>query len=220
MSSIPYFTVPKMLDDDPRYQKLSVAAKYLYARMRDTLKLSVMNGWKDKLGYYIKMTRERMARLLNMSLPTVRKILRELKAVGLIIDIRMGLTRCNRIYVQPLPGETEEDLGPKRRTPTHPEDAGEKAPAPSEQKQTTPSTEKRGFIPDRNALSPNKRNPSNPNPNDPNKRAWKWFITEGTKWFDAEGRMWQFIDGEVERYLYGDEHKQATLDLLAELAMA
>ncbi|MDL2318098.1 replication initiator protein A [Eubacteriales bacterium OttesenSCG-928-A19] len=217
MSTIPYFTVAKMLDEDPRYAKLSVAARYLYSRMRDTLKLSVLNGWKDKLGYYIKMTRERMSKLLNISVPTVRKVLRELKEAGLIIDIRKGLTRCNHIYVQLLPGETEEDLQPRRRDTTS---AGKQNPIPSAEKQTPPSTKKQGFIPDRNALPRNNRNPNEPNLTNPNKRAWKWFITEGTKWFDAEGRMWQFTDGEVERYLYGEEHKQATLDLLTQLAMA
>ncbi|MDL2318128.1 replication initiator protein A [Eubacteriales bacterium OttesenSCG-928-A19] len=219
MATIPYFTVAKKLDDndDPRYATLSVGARYLYSRMRDTLRLSVMNGWKDKLGYYIKMSRESMAGLLRVSLPTVRKILRELKAADLIIDLRMGLTRCNRIYVQLLPGESEEDLQPRQQP-----DACSRTQntAPSEQNQTTPSAKKQGFTPDRNNLSGNKRNPNNPNPNDPNRKNWKWFITEGTKWFDAEGRIWQFIDGEVERYLVGEEHKQATLDLLTQLSMA
>lgn len=201
MASLAYFTVPKLLDTDPRYTSLSVEARYLYAHMRDTMKLSLMNNWRDRLGVYIKMSRERMAALLGKSLPTVRKVLSELKKAGLIIDIRMGLTRCNRIYVQLLPGEQESDLQPAR-------------------KETPPSVEKPGFTPDRNAFSGNNRNFSHPNPIEPNKKGWKWFITEGTKWFDADGRIWQFIDGEIAPYLVGEDHVRATGDLLAQIGMA
>lgn len=142
MATLAYFSIPKILDTDPLYENLSIHAKYLYGRMRDTFKLSVRNNWKDKLGVYIKLTRETMAKLLKISQPTLRKVLQELADAGLIIDVRIGLTQCNRIYVQFLPGETEEDF-----------QSGEKKAAPTGKKQ--------GPVPDRNGFATNNRNLTN-----------------------------------------------------------
>lgn len=144
MATLSYFSVPKMLDTDPRYQTLSTNAKYLYCHMRDRFKLSLQNNWRDQLGVYIKYSREAMAVLIKVSLPTLRKVLQELINARLIVDVRKGLTKCNHIYVQLLPGEEEKDLYSGRKT-------------------GMPSTEKQGFIPDRNAFSPNNHNPNNPN---------------------------------------------------------
>lgn len=143
MATLAYFSIPKILDTDPRYEGLSIHAKYLYGRMRDTRKLSVKNRWQDKLGVYIKLTRQTMATLLKISLPTLRKVLGELVSAGLIIDVRKGLTQCNHIYVQLLPMETEEDV-------------------PSGEKEGMPPAKKQGFIPDRNGFAGSKRNPTNP----------------------------------------------------------
>jgi hypothetical protein len=53
------------------------------------------------------MARKSIADFLKKSLPTVRKIIAELKSVGLLKEKRTGLTKCNKIYVQLLPGESE-----------------------------------------------------------------------------------------------------------------
>lgn len=215
MATLAYFTVPKLLDTDERYRTLSVEARYLYAHMRDTLKLSIKNNWQDRLGYFIKMSRARMGELLHRSAPTVRKIVRELIAAGLIRERRVGLTQANRFYIQPLPGETLEDLSlPK--------------------KAVSPSGQKPDFAPDRNPLSPNKRNPSNPHANNPQytslrqknaeatpRKDWKWFLTEGSKWFDNKtGKYWQMLEGEIHPLLFGDELKDRTADLLRQLGMS
>lgn len=133
METLAYRTIPKMLDTDQVYKKMSVEAKYLYSYMRDLFKLSVKNKWQDKKGIFIKLTREKIGELLGRSLPTVRKILKELVKAKLIIDIRLGLTLCNKIYVQLLPGETIEDFQTRKN---------------------------QGFTTDRNDFTPNKNNPS------------------------------------------------------------
>lgn len=179
MATLAYFTVPKILDTDSRFASLSVEAKYLYARMRDTMKLSIQNNWRDRLGVYIKMSRENMAALLGRSLPTIRKILTQLRSVGLILDLRVGLTQCNRIYVRLLPGEQDKDLLP-----------GKKGPCPS--------VEKQGFSPDRNAFTLNNHNLSQRNPINPKSK--RWFIKNGDIWMDGEGSLWQFTEGDVVPY--------------------
>lgn len=120
MADQAYFTVPKLLVKHPAFKTLSVEAKFLYAYFRDTHKLSVLNEWKDEAGTYIKLARQSIATLVGKSLPTVRRIIAELILAGLIRERRMGLTQCNRIYVQPLPGETLDDLAPKRKKPAQP----------------------------------------------------------------------------------------------------
>lgn len=215
MATLAYFTVPKILDTDEKYKKLSVEARYLYAHMRDTLKLSIKNNWQDQLGFFIKMSRSRMAELLNRSVPTVRKIVRELISAGLIKERRVGLTQANRFYIQMLPGESETDFVIKKKTEIQ-------------------SKENPDFSPDGKDLSTNKRNPNKPYTNDHNsislgnknlknssRKDWKWFLTEGSKWFDNKtGKYWQMIEGEVCPLLFGDELKEGTANLLRQLGMS
>lgn len=201
MATQPYIALPKALLRDEQYQGMSTDARFLYAYMRDVLRLSMQNGWQDERGYYIKLSRATIGKLLKRSLPTVRKIIGELTALGLVVDRRMGLTRCNRLYVRLLKGETMADFQPK-------------------EKPQAASAKKQGFKPERNAFSPSNPYPSVPNLTEPKKNGWKWFVSEGTKWFDAQGRLWQFTDGEVAPYLTGEAHEKATLDLLSQLGMA
>lgn len=198
MATIAYFTVPKIFNYDPRFADLSVNAQYLYSYMRDVRQLSLKNNWRDKLGVYIKLTRQKMADLLKVSLPTLRKVLHELKQLGLIIDLRMGLTRCNRIYVQLLPGESEADFQPR-------------------QKETSSSKEKPGFTPDRNGFSPNKPNSNNRNLIDPKNK--RWFIKEGDKWMDGNGEIWEFSDGDVHPFYTRSALSRLVGEALPEFAL-
>ena len=133
MSNVAFFAIPKVLNTDSKYASLSVEAKYLYGLMRDRFKLSVKNRFKDTVGTFIYMPRKVMSGFLKKSLPTIRKFVAELVKVGLIIEKRMGLTKCNKIYVQLLPGEKEGDFQTK---------------------------EKPYFTPERNEVSPSNHNPS------------------------------------------------------------
>lgn len=201
MATQAYFTIPKALETDPRYASLSIEARYLYARMRDTLKLSIKNNWRDHLGVYIKMARTTMAQVLNKSLPTVRKILKELREAGLIFDLRMGLTRCNRIYVKLLDGESESDLFPKA-------------------KEASLSKEKPDFSTDGNNFAANKRNSNQRNLSQREKKEWRWFLKDGDKWMDAKGKLWQFLNGEILRYQSHEEQIFDAANLLQQLGMS
>lgn len=182
MSTMAYFTIPKELETNPMYESLSVEARYLYGHMRDTLKLSIKNDWRDDQGVYIRMTRVKMGLLLKKSLPTVRKIIAELVDVGLLKEKREGLTHSNRLYVQLLPGEDVAAFQSKVQKASPPD--------------RTPD-----FTTEGNGFAPNQRNLSDPNPNERNntKEPRRWFIKPGSIWFE-NGRLWQFIDEDIEPY--------------------
>ena len=211
MATLAYFTVPKLLDTDEKFKHLSVEARYLYANMRDTLKLSIKNNWQDQHGFFIKMKRTTMADLLNKSVPTVRKIVKELIGAGLINERRVGLTQANRFYIQLLPGESELDFAPQKKAEVQ-------------------TGEKPGFSPDGKAFSPNNRNldirhtnnPHNIEPTEKNngRKDWKWFITEGSKWFDNKtGHYWQMVEGEIHPLVFGEELKERAAGLLCQLGL-
>jgi hypothetical protein len=142
--SIPYYANFKTLYTNADYKKLSNDAKTLYSIMRDRFNLSIKNGdkWKDERGTFILMARKSIAEFLNRSLPTVRKIIRELIAFGLIAEKRIGLTHFNHIYVQPLKDEAEGVL-------------------PSKGENAMPSSDKTGFIPEGKKVTPNNLTPNN-----------------------------------------------------------
>jgi len=120
-----YYALPKPLFTDVRYVSISIEAKTLYACLRDRLNLSIKNNeekkgaWEDERGVFILMARKSIAEFLNRSLPTVRKIIGELKKVGLLRERRMGLTKCNRLYVQSLEGENSAPLAPEKNLPAN-----------------------------------------------------------------------------------------------------
>jgi hypothetical protein len=142
--TIAYCPFYKPLFTDTLYKKLSNDAKILYTAMRDRDDLSKQNDWKDENGRFILMSRKTMAEFLNRSLPTIRKIIRELVVVGLLTEKRRGLTQCNHIYVQPMKQENEKNLPPERKTIF-----------PSEGKDVYLSDGKPAFLPDGNQVSPN-----------------------------------------------------------------
>ena len=107
--------------------------------MRDRFRLSIKNDWRDAMGVFIKMARKTICDLLKRSEPTVRKIIAELIGVGLIIEKRVGLTQCNKIYVQPLEGESESVFQ-------------------SSTKGTADSAKKADSVPDRKPFASNKNN--------------------------------------------------------------
>ena len=208
MANQSYFIIPNQLDTNPAYADLSVQAKYLYGKMRDTLKLSILNNWQDENGFYIRMTRINMATLLKCCLPTVRKFVKELVAAGLLIDKREGLTRSNKLYVQLLPGEDEIEFQCRARKQLH-------------------TTEKPDSSPDCNEVSSNQRNPNQRNQTQseyiPNARDIKenrfWVLQNGAVFRD-QGKWWIFENGQMNRYRFGKEQAVGTAKLLLEMGMS
>jgi len=185
-----FYQLPKVLVMDEKYQNLSIEAKFLYTLMRDCYKLSIMNNWRDAVGIFIKMTRKTICKLLNRSEPTVRKIIEELKKAGLITEKRVGLTKANKIYVQPLAGENETPLQSKAKEPVA-------------------STTKPGFVPERKDSSPNKTN---------RKQTQFRKLTskpelprEGDIW-EENGQEYVFLRGYTQRHYSADEIDRIVYD--------
>ena len=192
-AAIPFYQLPKPLFADDKYRDLSIEAKLLYTFMRDRYRLSVQNNWRDTMGVYIKMTRKAICDLLKRSEPTVRKIIAELKQIGLIIEKRVGLTQCNKIYVQFLEGEGENAL---RSTTKTSEDSAKKADVAL----------------DRKVFSRNKNNSKQIHYR---KMTSRPDLPQNGDIWEENGEKYAYHHGFTQRYYEPDELDSLTFDLYA-----
>jgi hypothetical protein len=94
-----FYQMPKFLFAG-EFAKLSNDARVLYSLLKDRHELSVKNGWyNDKQEVYLIMTRDEMCAMLNISLPTLNKSLKELKTKELIDEDRRGQGKPNLLYL-------------------------------------------------------------------------------------------------------------------------
>lgn len=97
-----YFVIPKMLICDPAFAHIDCAAKLIYSLMLNRLSLSAENPEKysDELGrLYIIYPVEEIGQTLQISKPTVVKMVRQLEKAGLILKKRQGQGKPALIYV-------------------------------------------------------------------------------------------------------------------------
>ena len=91
----------------------SINAKLLYALLLGRTQLSQKSGWVSEDGdVYVIYTIRQMANDLNRSERTVKAALAELENAGLIIRVRQGWNRANRIFLQ-LPDEVQLSSRPE-----------------------------------------------------------------------------------------------------------
>lgn len=96
-----YFQMPKWLFAEP-YCELSLQAKTVYMFLFNRLSLSLKNEWLDDEGQvFVYYSNEKLAGKegLSCSIPTVIKAKKELTSIGLLKEVRQGLTLSNRIYL-------------------------------------------------------------------------------------------------------------------------
>lgn len=94
-----YFQFPKWLLREP-YSSLSSDAKIIYTVLFDRLSLSLKSEWFDSEGkVYVYYTNKELAKDLQRSEKTVIKAKKELFDMGLLSEIRQGLSKPNRIYI-------------------------------------------------------------------------------------------------------------------------
>ena len=88
----------------PRFMiasEYSINAKLLYGLLLNRTLLSQKSGWVSEDGnVYVIYTIKQMADDLNRSERTVKNALSELENAGLIIRVRQGWNRANRIFLQ------------------------------------------------------------------------------------------------------------------------
>lgn len=95
-----FLQVPKLLLTEERYRKLSGDAKLLYSLMLDRGSLSRQNKWYDERGHpFIYFTQDDITDSLGIGHSKAFTLLAELERTGLILRVRQGLGKPNRIYV-------------------------------------------------------------------------------------------------------------------------
>ena len=96
-----FFMTPYALYRNPAYKGLSNDAKTLYALMLDRVNLSVKNrgDWTDENGeVYCYFTVESAMEFLEKSKQYIIKLKKELHDFGLLLEVKQGLNKPNRIY--------------------------------------------------------------------------------------------------------------------------
>lgn len=94
-----FYQLPQWLFD-PEYKDMSLRAKVVYALIFDRRSLSLENNWYDKNGdVYMYFTNQQMMEKLNCSEKTIISSKKELEKYGLIKEVRQGINRPNRLYI-------------------------------------------------------------------------------------------------------------------------
>lgn len=86
----------------------SVNAKLLYGLLLSRTQLSQRSGWADENGsVYVIYPIRQMADDMNRSERTVKNALNELENAGLLLRVRQGWNRANRLFLQ-VPDEVQD----------------------------------------------------------------------------------------------------------------
>ncbi len=106
-----YFVVPKVLLTDPAFAGIDCTAKVIYSLMLSRLSLSAENPdqYTDEEGrLYIIYSVEEMTDTLNISRPTVMKMISQLYKAGLIEKKRQGQGKPTLYYVMDFTAALEQ----------------------------------------------------------------------------------------------------------------
>ena len=94
----------------------SVNAKLLYGLLLSRTQLSQRSGWADENGsVYVIYPIRQMADDMNRSERTVKNALNELENAGLLLRVRQGWNRANRLFLQ-VPDEVQVSSRPAGKT--------------------------------------------------------------------------------------------------------
>lgn len=98
-----YYQLPKALFTNPVYKDVPLAAKTVYAVLKDRMALSRARGWKDENGdIYLLFRQHELMNILSLSERTTIRMLRVLQEANLIDVERQGFGKPNKIYIQHL----------------------------------------------------------------------------------------------------------------------
>ena len=99
--STQFYQLPKWLVALRVEAEISNEAILLYTYLRDRVQLSITNKWIDDNGEaYLYFKRDQMEKLLGCKKDKVQKIIKELKSVNLLDEVRQGLNQPNRLYLR------------------------------------------------------------------------------------------------------------------------
>lgn len=118
VNQVQFFQMPKTFFVDPRYVGMRSDSKLAYMFMLDLLPLSIENNWVNRNGeVFVKLSRDKLMGLLNIrGTQKAAIIMKELVSCGLILIKKIGLNKCNEIYLYLL-DEQPRKLTPKATKP-------------------------------------------------------------------------------------------------------
>ena len=98
---IQFYQMPKVFFGDTKYAGIKNEAKLAYMLLKDLLPLSIQNNWVNEKGeVFVKLSRSKLMSLLNIKgTQKIAQVMKELVDFGLIIYKRVGLSKCNEIYI-------------------------------------------------------------------------------------------------------------------------
>ncbi|HFH9834849.1 TPA: replication initiator protein A, partial [Streptococcus suis] len=94
-----FYQFPQWLLEEP-YSNLSHRAMLMYMLLWDRRGLSEKNNWYDKNGkVYVYFTNEQFMEVLKCSKQTVVTTKEELHKFDLLEEVRQGINKPNRLYI-------------------------------------------------------------------------------------------------------------------------
>ena len=95
-----FYQFPQWLLKDEPYKNLGDKAKLMYMLLFDRRTLSIKNKWYDGDGQiYMYFTNKQFMEELNCSEPAIIKAKKELTKFGLLKEVRQGINKPNRLYI-------------------------------------------------------------------------------------------------------------------------
>lgn len=106
-----FYQIPKSLFTNKNYKGLGSDAKVIYALLKDRMSLSRKNDWKDQNGdIFLIFRQEELSEILDLSVATVSRAMKQLVKYQLIDVIRQGLSKPNKIYINKIEAESDDDI--------------------------------------------------------------------------------------------------------------
>ena len=95
-----FYQFPQWLLKEEPYKNLGDKAKLMYMLLFDRRTLSIKNKWYDDNGQiYMYFTNKQLMDELSCSEPAIIKAKKELTKFGLLKEVRQGVNRPNRLYI-------------------------------------------------------------------------------------------------------------------------
>ena len=106
-----FYQFPQWLLKEEPYKNIGDKAKMMYMLLFDRRTLSIKNKWYDDDGQiYMYFTIEQFMQELNCSNKAVVKAKKELVEVGLLEEVRQGVNKPNRLYINGSVESTRQEV--------------------------------------------------------------------------------------------------------------
>ena len=91
-----------------KYKAMRLESKVAYTLLLNQLSLSIANNWVNEKGQvFVKLSRKNLMLLLGIKgTQKMAQVMRELEEYKLVLNKRLGLNKCNEIYLYPIDGES------------------------------------------------------------------------------------------------------------------